>query len=64
LLGKFEVSQISPFLLLLPVFTVIAEALFLDEKMGIIIYIGGIIIILGVATITVERLPAWLVDEV
>ena len=64
LLGKFEVSQVGPFLLLLPVFTVIASALFLGEKMTVTGYFGGIIVILGVAFITVDRLPSWLTEKI
>ncbi len=64
LLGRHEVRTVGPFLLLLPVFSIIASAVFLGEKLTLISSIGGIIVILGVAVITVDPLPRWLTDEV
>ncbi len=64
LLGKYEVNQVGPFLLLLPVFTVSAGAVFLDEKLTLLGFLGGVIIIAGVAFITIDRLPRWLTAEI
>ncbi len=64
LLGKYEVNQVGPFLLLLPVFTVAAGAIFLGEQMTLIALLGGTIVIAGVAFITIERLPKWLTAEI
>ena len=64
LLGKYELRQVGPFLLLLPVFSIIASAIFLDEKMTLTAWLGGIIVITGIAVITVERWPDWLTAKV
>lgn len=64
LLGKYELRQVGPFLLLLPVFSIIASAVFLDEKMTLTSWIGGIIVIFGIGAITVEKWPEWLTARV
>lgn len=64
LLGKYEVRQVGPFLLLLPVFSIIASAVFLDETMTLTAWFGGAIVILGIGIITVERWPDWLTAKV
>ncbi len=64
LLGKYELRQVGPFLLLLPVFSIIASAIFLDEKMTTTSWIGGIIVIFGIGVITVEKWPEWLTARV
>lgn len=64
LLGKYEVNQVGPFLLLLPVFTVAAGAVFLGEELTPLGLLGGVIVISGVAFITLDRLPRWLTDEI
>ena len=64
LLGKYELRQVGPFLLLLPVFSIIASAVFLDEKMTVTAWIGGVIVILGIGAITVEKWPEWLTAKV
>lgn len=64
LLGKYELRQVGPFLLLLPVFSIIASAIFLGEKMTVTAWTGGIIVILGIGAITVEKWPEWLTAKV
>ena len=51
LLARFPVSQVMPYLLLLPVAGVIGSVLILGETLTRDVAIGGIIVILGVAAI-------------
>lgn len=51
LLGKYSVNQVMPFLLLLPVTTVIGGVLLLDEELTSRVVIGGVLAINGVAII-------------
>lgn len=55
LLGLYNVNQVMPFLLLLPVTSVIGGILFLDEVLTLKIALGGGLALLGVALITVQR---------
>jgi O-acetylserine/cysteine efflux transporter len=57
LLGLYSVNQIMPFLLLLPVTSVIGGILFLDEMLTIKIAAGGMLALMGVAMITIQRAP-------
>ena len=57
LLGLYSVNQIMPFLLLLPVTAVIGGILFLDEILTIKIATGGMLALMGVAMITIQRTP-------
>ena len=54
LLRRHEVGAVAPFLLLLPVFSVIGGVLFLGERLGRGELVGGVVVIAGVALITVE----------
>ena len=56
LLGLYNVNQVMPFLLLLPVTSVIGGIVFLDESLTARIAAGGCLAIAGVALITVQRL--------
>ena len=58
LLGLYSVNQVMPFLLLLPVTSVIGGIFFLQESLTIKIAIGGSLAILGVALITIQTSPA------
>ena len=51
LLKKYDMTQVVPFLLLLPVTSILGAVLFLGERPSIRILIGGVIIITGVAVI-------------
>ena len=57
LLGRHPLSQLAPFLLLLPVFSVIANIILLDEQLTLMLIIGGSTIIGGVAFIVFEQSP-------
>jgi O-acetylserine/cysteine efflux transporter len=47
--------MVAPFLLLLPVFSVLGGFLFLGERLGRSEMLGGAIVIVGVALVTIER---------
>ena len=51
LLKKYDVNQVMPFMLLLPVSTILGAVLFLGERPDIRTLFGGIIIIIGVTAI-------------
>jgi len=53
LLKKYDVNQVIPFLLLLPVSTILGAVLFLGERPSIRILIGGVVVIIGVALIVI-----------
>ncbi len=57
LLGLYKVSQVMPFLLLLPVTAVLGGILFLGESLTAKITIGGLMALVGVALITIQRSP-------
>jgi len=57
LLGLYNVNQVMPFLLLLPVTSVIGGIAFLGESLTVKITIGGLMALLGVALITIQRSP-------
>ena len=51
ILKKYDVNQVMPFLLLLPVSSIIGAVLFLEERPNPTTIIGGSIVIIGVAII-------------
>ncbi|MEM9106826.1 MAG: EamA family transporter [Pseudomonadota bacterium] len=55
LVRKHPVSLVAPFLLMLPVFSVIGGRIFLDERMTTQTTFGGVLVIAGVAFILLER---------
>ena len=55
LIRRNPISQVAPFLLLLPVFGVLGGAFFLDEVINTQILLGGAFVIAGVAVILFER---------
>jgi O-acetylserine/cysteine efflux transporter len=57
LIRRNPVSSVAPFLLLLPVFSILGGAVFLNEVLTRQTAIGGAIIIAGVAFILIERRP-------
>lgn len=57
LLGKYPVYQVAPFLLLLPVTTVLGGVLLLDEQLTLRLVAGGLLAIGGVAIINLVRTP-------
>ncbi|WP_419906466.1 DMT family transporter [Hoeflea sp.] len=58
LVRRHPLNQIAPFLLMLPVFSVVGGAVFLGERLTYQIAIGGAVVIAGVAFILTERLPS------
>ena len=50
LLSSVDVSQVSPFLMLLPITSIIAGMVLLDEKLTLSMIIGGLMIMMGVAS--------------
>ena len=50
LLSSVDVSQVSPFLMLLPITSIIAGMVLLDEKLTLSMIIGGLMIMTGVAS--------------
>ncbi|MEM7226828.1 MAG: EamA family transporter [Pseudomonadota bacterium] len=55
LLGKYPVNRSAPFLLLIPVFSILGSVLFLGESLTATLIAGGLVIVAGVAIITLER---------
>ncbi len=58
LVGRHPVSLVAPFLLLLPVFTVLGGTLLLGESLTLQIALGGLTVIAGVGFILLERRAA------
>tara|TARA_B100001123_G_C15338220_1_gene1033704 strand:+ start:5293 stop:6162 length:870 start_codon:yes stop_codon:yes gene_type:complete len=54
-LGIFTINKILPVMLLLPVTGVITAIVFLGERPGLKVYIGGIIILIGVSIILFNK---------
>ncbi|MGI9304605.1 MAG: DMT family transporter [Gammaproteobacteria bacterium] len=57
LLGRYDVNEVAPFLLLLPVVTVVASVVLLGEQPTWPVVVGGIAAITGVAVILTHRKP-------
>jgi O-acetylserine/cysteine efflux transporter len=57
LIGRHPVSRVGPFLLLMPVFSVLGGMILLGEILTPLIALGGAIVIAGVAVIMVRRGP-------
>ncbi len=55
LLGKYQVNQVMPYLLLLPVVTVIASVALLGERLTLPVALGGGVVIVGVAIIVTYK---------
>ena len=55
LLGLYPVHQVAPFLLLLPVTSVLGSVLLLGETLSLGVAIGGAVVIAGVAFIVLEK---------
>jgi O-acetylserine/cysteine efflux transporter len=55
LVSRHPVSQVAPFLLLLPVFSTIGGVMFLNESLSWQVALGGAIVLAGVAAIVLER---------
>ena len=57
LIRTYEIEKVAPFLLLLPVFSLLGGIIFLDETISFMKIIGGLIVILGVAFVSLEKKP-------
>ena len=57
LIRTYAIEKVAPFLLLLPVFSLIGGVLFLGELISIAKVLGGLIVILGVAFVSLEKKP-------
>ena len=57
LIRSYTIEKIAPFLLLLPVFSLIGGVLFLGELISNAKMFGGLIVILGVAFVSLEKKP-------
>ena len=55
LIGKYNVNKVMPFLLLLPATSVFGGIFFLDETLTVKIAIGGLLAMVGVAIITIQK---------
>ncbi len=58
LLGKYRITQVGPFLLLLPVTSIAGSVVILGESLTIIEIVGAIVVISGVWIITKRIVPA------
>jgi O-acetylserine/cysteine efflux transporter len=57
LIRTYEIEKVAPFLLLLPVFSLLGGIVFLEELVSLVKIIGGLIVILGVAFVSLEKKP-------
>ena len=64
LLGRYNVNQVVPMLLLLPVLTVLISAALLGEDITLLKIVGGAIILGGVSIVMIKRSPPPLPDPV
>ncbi len=62
LIGRHPVSRVGPFLLLMPVFSVLGGVTLLGESLTLRVALGGIIVIAGVGVILIRRSPLRLVE--
>ncbi len=58
LVGRFPLARVGPFLLLMPVFSVLGGVTLLGESLTLRVALGGAIVIAGVAVILVRRTSA------
>ena len=63
LLGKHPVGHAAPYLLLIPVFSILGSVLMLGETLTLPVAVGGAVVIAGVATIVLQRTPAAVPSE-
>ena len=57
LLGRHDVTRVIPYLLLVPVTTVLGGVVFLGEPMTLLRFAGGALVIAGVAIMNLRRNP-------
>jgi O-acetylserine/cysteine efflux transporter len=55
LMRRFSVNQVMPFTLLVPLFGVLSGVIFFDDRLTLLMIIGGLCTIVGVAIIIIRR---------
>lgn len=55
LIRTYEIEKVAPFLLLLPVFSLLGGVIFLNEIVSLVKVLGGLVVILGVAFVSLEK---------
>jgi O-acetylserine/cysteine efflux transporter len=55
LMRRFSVNQVMPFTLLVPLFGVLSGVIFFDDRLTLLMIIGGVCTIVGVAIIIIRR---------
>ena len=55
LIRTYEIEKVAPFLLLLPVFSLLGGVIFLEELVSTVKILGGLIVILGVGFVSLEK---------
>jgi O-acetylserine/cysteine efflux transporter len=55
LMRRFSVNQVMPFTLLVPLFGVLSGVVFFDDQLTLLMMIGGVCTIVGVAIIIIRR---------
>ena len=55
LLGRYDVSQVIPFMLLVPIVTILGGVVVLGEELTPARVVGGILVIAGVAAMTIRK---------
>jgi O-acetylserine/cysteine efflux transporter len=55
LMRRFSVNQVMPFTLLVPLFGVLSGVIFFDDQLTLLMIIGGLCTIVGVAIIVIRR---------
>jgi O-acetylserine/cysteine efflux transporter len=55
LIRTYEIERVAPFLLLLPVFSLLGGVIFLNEIVSLVKVLGGLVVILGVAFVSLEK---------
>ena len=63
LLGKYNVSQVTPYSLLTPIFGIASGQLFFTEELTSQTLLGGLVTIIGVAVIVIRRPKTILLGE-
>ncbi len=58
LVGRFPLARVGPFLLLMPVFSVLGGVTLLGESLTLRVALGGAVVVAGVAVILVRRASA------
>ena len=56
LLGRYAVNQVIPFMLLVPIVTILGGVMFLGESLTTARVTGGALVMIGVATMTIKRM--------